>query len=101
MPMRPFKIADLKGIAQLPQADAEAWLASGEKSVDFLKVNAGNDEIVIYASADGVLIHGVLRWPKSSRRPIVLTCKGFTCRRPTTVGVFRKRGAGPWTPHVS
>ncbi|MCX5825166.1 MAG: hypothetical protein NTY86_17160 [Deltaproteobacteria bacterium] len=58
--MRPFKIADLKALNEIPDADPTSWLVSAEGSLDYLKVNSHNDEIVIYASASSVLIHGVL-----------------------------------------
>lgn len=58
--MRPFKIADVKAINEIPKADAAKWLANAEGAVNFLKANATNDEIVIYASGSSVLIHGAL-----------------------------------------
>lgn len=60
MPMRPFKISELKALTELPKEGATTWLAGAEDSVNYLKANAGNDEIVIYANAKCVLIHGVL-----------------------------------------
>lgn len=58
--MRPFKIADLKSLNEIPKAAAASWLADAEGSVNYLKANATNDEIVIYASGSSVLIHGAL-----------------------------------------
>jgi len=58
--MRPFKIAELKALNELPSADSENWLVNAEDSVDFLKANSTNDDIVVYASGSSVLIHGVL-----------------------------------------
>ena len=58
--MRPFKLAELKKINELPEKDLQSWLINAEGSIDFLKVNSESDEIVIYASGSCVLIHGVL-----------------------------------------
>ncbi|MDW5442224.1 hypothetical protein [Polaromonas sp. SM01] len=58
--MHPFKLADLKALTVLPNEDSGAWLRGAEESVKFLKANAWKDEIVIYASASCVLIHGLL-----------------------------------------
>lgn len=58
--MRPFKIAELKKINELPNNDSQGWLVDAEGSIAFLKLNAENDDIVIYASGSSVLIHGVL-----------------------------------------
>jgi len=58
--MRTFKIADLKAINELPKGNSAQWLGDAEGAVCFLKTNAINDEIVIYASGSHVLIHGVL-----------------------------------------
>lgn len=58
--MRPFKIADMKALHEIPDTDPTSWLVSAEGSLDYLRVNSHDDEIVIYASASGVLIHGVL-----------------------------------------
>jgi hypothetical protein len=60
MPMRPFKVAELKALSEHPKDGSHKWLTAAEDSVIFLKVNATNDEIVIYANAKCVLIHGVL-----------------------------------------
>ena len=43
--MRPFKIADLKSLNEIPKEDAARWLADAEGSVNYLKTNAANDEI--------------------------------------------------------
>ncbi len=58
--MRPFKIADLKALNEIPDTDPTSWLVSAESSLDYLKVNSHNDEIIIDASASSVLIHGAL-----------------------------------------
>jgi hypothetical protein len=58
--MRPFMIAHLKALNEIPDIDATSWLLSAESSINYLKVNSLNDEIVIYASASSILIHGVL-----------------------------------------
>ena len=58
--MRPFKLAELKKINELPKEDSQSWLINAEGSIDFLKLNSESDEIVIYASGSCVLIHGVL-----------------------------------------
>lgn len=58
--MRPFKIADLKSLNEIPKADELRWLTDAEGSVRYLKTNATNDEIVIYASGSSVLLHGAL-----------------------------------------
>ena len=58
--MHPFKIAELKALTELPKENAMGWLTAAADSVNYLKTNALNDEIVIYASASSVLIHGVL-----------------------------------------
>ncbi len=58
--MKLFKKAELEALAECPKKDTGEWLNSAEDSVSYLKVNAENDELVIYASAKSVLIHGVL-----------------------------------------
>lgn len=58
--MRTFKIADLKAINEMPQANPAQWLVDAEGAINFLKANATNDEIVIYAICNNVWIHGVL-----------------------------------------
>lgn len=58
--MRRFDEKGFRAIAWTPEADKVAWLLGAEDAVEFLKDNAGRDELVIYASADAVLIHGVL-----------------------------------------
>lgn len=58
--MRPFKLADLLAISSSAVSDDHSWLGSAEDSINFLRQNASNDEIVIYASTRSVLIHGVL-----------------------------------------
>lgn len=58
--MSHFKIADLEKLIRVPEEDSAGWLTAAEDSIKFLKANSTNDEIVIYASASSVLIHGVL-----------------------------------------
>lgn len=58
--MKPFKLAELKKINELPKDDSQSWLINAEGSIDFLKLNSQSDEIVIYACGSCVLIHGVL-----------------------------------------
>lgn len=58
--MLPFKLPDLLAISSSAVSDNRSWLVSAEESIDFLRQNASNDEIVIYASTRSVLIHGVL-----------------------------------------
>lgn len=58
--MSRFKISSLKAIVDIPATDPTAWLHRAEDSVHFLKENAQQDEIVLYASSQHVLIHGVL-----------------------------------------
>lgn len=58
--MHPFKLADLLAISNPKGPASSPWLVGAEDSLDFLRQNASNDEIVIYASTRSVLIHGVL-----------------------------------------
>lgn len=58
--MQQFKIAELKKLNEFSEEDAATWLVNAEQSVDYLQHNSKNDEIVIYASAKSILIHGVL-----------------------------------------
>ena len=58
--MRRFKKSELEALTVCPDQGAMEWLAGAEDSVSYLKINAENDELVIYASAKSVLIHGVL-----------------------------------------
>lgn len=57
---RRFNMAKLKALAQAPAGKAVDWLVGAEDSVEFLKANAQSEEVVIYASGPGILIHGVL-----------------------------------------
>lgn len=66
--MRPFKIAELQKINEPPSDDSQGWMVAAEGSIDFLRLNSENDDIVIYASGSSVLIHGVLA-PKSKLTP--------------------------------
>lgn len=57
--MRRFDQKEFRAIAwALP--DKAAWLLDAEGATEFLKNNATCEELVIYASAGAVLIHGVL-----------------------------------------
>lgn len=67
--MRPFKLADLQALAEKPEKADAAWLAGAENAIAYLKANAGNDEIVIYASGNSVLIHGALALAKNVTPP--------------------------------
>ena len=58
--MKPFRIADLKKVNEIPSDDSQNWLNNAEASVDFLKLSSESDDIIIYASGSSVLIHGVL-----------------------------------------
>jgi len=58
--MKGFKKADLEALCECPDQGALEWLLGAEDSVNYLKSNAENDELVIYASGKSVLIHGVL-----------------------------------------
>jgi hypothetical protein len=58
--MTRFKQSELEALNKCPDESASEWLIGAEDSVTYLKVNAENDELVIYASAKSVLIHGVL-----------------------------------------
>ena len=55
--MRRFKKSELEALTECPDEGASEWLTGAEDSVSFLKVNAENDELVIYASAKSILIH--------------------------------------------
>jgi len=58
--MRPFKLAEIEAISRVPDSQSNSWLVDAEGSIELLRRNAENDEIVIYAGAKCVLIHGVL-----------------------------------------
>lgn len=55
-----FDISRLQAISQLPNAGGAEWLVEAENSVEFLKVNAQSEEVVIYAIGPATLIHAVL-----------------------------------------
>lgn len=69
--MRRFDIQDLQSIWSPPSDDTERaiWLGGAENSVEFLKSNCKNEEMVIYASGPSVIIHGVLA-PTSQVSPV-------------------------------
>ena len=58
--MRRFKKSEIEVLNECPTNNAEEWLVRSEDSVSFLKDNAENDELVIYALGKSILIHGVL-----------------------------------------
>jgi hypothetical protein len=58
--MQRFDEQAFREIARAPDAGKGEWLLRAEDSIAFLKSNAHRDEIVIYATADAVLIDGVL-----------------------------------------
>lgn len=58
--MQRFDEKAFGSIARAPEAGKAEWLLRAEDSIAFLKGNAQRDEIVIYATSDAVLIHGVL-----------------------------------------
>lgn len=58
--MRRFKKSELEALSVCPDPGAVEWLAGAEDSVSYLKTNSENDELVIFASAKSVLVHGVL-----------------------------------------
>jgi len=58
--MKRFKESDLKALTECPEQGSVEWLTGAEDSISYLKVNAKNDELVIYASTESVLVHGVL-----------------------------------------
>lgn len=60
-----FKLTHLHAISEKPQNDDAAWLIEAESSIKLLKENAQNDEVVIYAIGNSVLIHGALVLEKS------------------------------------
>jgi len=49
-----------RAIAQAPVPKHAEWLTRAEDSIAFLRANAERDEVVLYATAPAVLIHGVL-----------------------------------------
>ena len=58
--MRKFDEQAFCEIAQAPTGHTAEWFLRAEDSLAFLRGSAGRDEIVIYASSEAVLIHGVL-----------------------------------------
>lgn len=58
--MRRFDQKEFRAIAWAAEPDKAAWLLDAEGAIEFLKSNATCEELVIYASAGAVLIHGVL-----------------------------------------
>lgn len=66
--MQQFKLDEFRKLNELPKNDPQSWLVNAEDSVDYLKLNSANDNIVIYASGSSVLVHGVLA-PKKQVTP--------------------------------
>lgn len=58
--MRRFKKSELEALIVCPDQGAMEWLAGAEDSVSYLKANAENDELVIFASSKHFVVHGVL-----------------------------------------
>lgn len=58
--MSKFKLSDIEAISDAGKEKESDWLVNAEDSINFLRENALNDEIVIYASTKCVTIHGVL-----------------------------------------
>lgn len=58
--MKRFNLSELETLSECPSTRTTEWLVGAEDSVSYLKTNAHNDELVIYASAKSVLVHGVL-----------------------------------------
>jgi hypothetical protein len=58
--IRPFKLPDLLAVSNPTETGSGHWLVGAEDSIHFVRQNASNDEIVIYASTRGFLVHGVL-----------------------------------------
>lgn len=58
--LRRFDEKGFRAIAWPLDTEKFAWLLNAEGAVEFLKDNAGRDELMIYANAGGVLAHGVL-----------------------------------------
>lgn len=58
--VRRFDQKEFRAIAWAAKPDKAAWLLDAEGAIEFLKSNATCEELVIYASAGAVLIHGVL-----------------------------------------
>ncbi|WP_204324499.1 hypothetical protein [Stenotrophomonas maltophilia] len=58
--MRRFDQKEFRAMAWAAEPDKAAWLLDAEGAIEFLKNNATCEELVIYASAGAVLIHGVL-----------------------------------------
>lgn len=55
-----FNSTLLQTISQLPSEGSAEWLCRAKDSLEFLKINAQSDEVVIFALAPAVLIHAVL-----------------------------------------
>lgn len=58
--MPQFKVNDLLAISNPTESNRNDWFIGAEDSVDFLLQNSLNEEIVIYASTNCVLMQGVL-----------------------------------------
>jgi len=58
--MQRYNDKAFRAIAKSPDTGKAEWLAGAAESIAFLKANAQCEEIIIYAIAPAVLIHGVL-----------------------------------------
>lgn len=67
--MRPFKFSDLQALSEKPEKDDTVWLVGAVDAIGYLKANAQNDEVIIYASGNSVLIHGALALAKKVTPP--------------------------------
>lgn len=57
--MQRYNEKSFRAIAQAPDTGKAEWLIGAEESIAFLKANAQGEEIILYAIASAVLIHGV------------------------------------------
>lgn len=64
-----FTLADLDPISARPTSGEGEWLAGAEDSIAFLQRSMDREEIILYASANAVFIHGVLVL-RASLRPL-------------------------------
>ncbi|WNJ99235.1 hypothetical protein L2D14_15355 [Thalassospiraceae bacterium LMO-JJ14] len=58
--MPTFKLTNLQAISSAPRDDEANWLVDAEGSIDFLRANAENEDIVLFASTKCAVIHGAL-----------------------------------------
>lgn len=55
-----FKLDEIHLLSKIPAENSAKWLCDAKGAINFLRKNAENEEIVIYASTSSVFIHGVL-----------------------------------------